>query len=79
MCRKFHTDINDLRLLCTYFGPGTLWIKDNDFISKKNNALDFKCDKENIQQVETGDISMLKAQFIDVIKHQLFFFIKPRN
>ncbi len=61
MCRKFHTDINDLRLLCTYFGPGTLWIKDNDFISKKNNALDFKCDKENIQQVETGDISILKG------------------
>jgi len=28
MCRKFHTDINDLRMLCTYVGPGTLWIPD---------------------------------------------------
>ncbi len=24
MCSRFHTDINDLRLLCTYIGPGTL-------------------------------------------------------
>jgi len=24
MCRRFHTDMNDLRLLCTYTGPGTL-------------------------------------------------------
>ncbi len=24
MCSRFHTDINDLRLLCTYLGPGTL-------------------------------------------------------
>lgn len=23
MCRKFHTDINELRMLCTYVGPGT--------------------------------------------------------
>jgi cell fate (sporulation/competence/biofilm development) regulator YmcA (YheA/YmcA/DUF963 family) len=25
-CRKFHTDITDYRLLCTYAGPGTMYI-----------------------------------------------------
>jgi hypothetical protein len=24
-CRAFHVDYNDLRLLCTYWGPGTQW------------------------------------------------------
>jgi len=30
MCRRFHTDINDLRMLCTYSGPGTLWLEDDN-------------------------------------------------
>ncbi|HAA11800.1 MAG TPA: hypothetical protein DCE41_08930, partial [Cytophagales bacterium] len=30
MCRKFHTDLNDLRLLCTYSGPGTLWLREDN-------------------------------------------------
>jgi hypothetical protein len=33
MCRKFHTDINDLRLLCTYSGSGTLWVED-DYVNR---------------------------------------------
>jgi hypothetical protein len=30
MCRKFHTDVVDLRLLCTYSGPGTLWLTEDN-------------------------------------------------
>jgi len=30
MCRRFHTDINDVRLLCTYKGPGTVCLKKSD-------------------------------------------------
>lgn len=30
MCRRFHTDINDVRLLCTYKGPGTVCLKNSD-------------------------------------------------
>lgn len=26
MCRKFHTDVTDYRLLCGYAGPGTLYV-----------------------------------------------------
>jgi hypothetical protein len=29
MCRRFHTDMNDLRLLCTYTGPGTLLLPED--------------------------------------------------
>lgn len=27
-CRRFHTDLTDYRLICTYSGPATLWIVD---------------------------------------------------
>ncbi|NRB62206.1 MAG: DUF1826 domain-containing protein, partial [Saprospiraceae bacterium] len=30
MCRKFHTDVNSLRMLCTYTGPGTLWVAEEN-------------------------------------------------
>ena len=54
MCRKFHADMNQLRLLCTYVGPGTLWLPDDiqkDVISK-----------DEIQQVKTGNIALLKGK-----------------
>ncbi|MCP4440051.1 MAG: DUF1826 domain-containing protein [Aureispira sp.] len=65
MCRRFHTDINYLRLLCTYVGQGTLWLPDT--------AVDWKAytahvgneqivkDKELIQQVDAGDVTILKG------------------
>jgi hypothetical protein len=63
MCRKFHTDINDLRLLCTYVGPGTLWLPDEIIDheavkAKRNNII---LDKSLIQQVETGNVVILKG------------------
>tara|TARA_B110000046_G_scaffold163821_1_gene179017 strand:+ start:66 stop:728 length:663 start_codon:yes stop_codon:yes gene_type:complete len=65
MCRRFHTDINDLRLLCTYSGPGTLWLTEDNI---NRNALDSddeeKCiaiDQEQIQQAKTGDAIILKG------------------
>ncbi|MEL6124115.1 MAG: DUF1826 domain-containing protein, partial [Bacteroidota bacterium] len=65
MCRRFHTDINDVRLLCTYTGPGTLWLT-NDNINRR--ALDsydgnesIVMDPERIQQVPEGAIALLKG------------------
>lgn len=68
MCRKFHTDINTLRLLCTYIGQGTLWLPD-EAINKEllKRRTDRRADKEiiidetQIQQVNTGDIVILKG------------------
>lgn len=62
MCRKFHTDINDIRMLCTYSGPGTLWLTD-DNINHRNLGLNqsIVIDEEKIQQVQTGAVALLKG------------------
>ena len=63
MCRKFHSDINDLRILCTYYGPGTLWLP-KETIDKKAYSADkddFIIDESLIQQVATGDAVILKG------------------
>ncbi|MEM1323145.1 MAG: DUF1826 domain-containing protein [Bacteroidota bacterium] len=65
MCRKFHTDVNDLRLLCTYMGPGTLWLPDEAIDEKAlrttKNDQNIVLDKQLIQQVNTGDVVILKG------------------
>lgn len=65
MCRKFHSDINDLRLLCTYMGPGTLWLPDEHVDYKalqagKDNQEIVK-DEQQIQQASAGDVVLLKG------------------
>lgn len=66
MCRKFHTDINDLRLLCTYSGPGTLWLPDDNVNHAAFNDLDSKnehivIDESRIQQAPAGAVVLLKG------------------
>lgn len=65
MCRRFHTDINSLRLLCTYAGQGTLWLPDEivnpkAFQTRGNNEQIVK-DESQIQQAGTGDVIILKG------------------
>ncbi len=65
MCSRFHSDVNDLRMLCTYSGQGTLWLpneavnhrahwsgKDNDEIVAKPKL---------IQRANAGDVLILKG------------------
>jgi len=65
MCRKFHTDVNDIRLLCTYVGQGTLWLPDEAVNEKAlvmggdNDAI--VKDEKFVQQVATGDVVLLKG------------------
>ena len=65
MCRKFHTDINALRLLCTYAGPGTIWVSDEVANSKEFlnqiDDLDMLPDEGLIERLETGDVAILKG------------------
>ena len=65
MCRKFHTDVNDLRMLCTYSGPGTLWLKENNVNRKALEACgDNACiviDESEIQRAKTGAVVLLKG------------------
>ena len=59
MCRKFHTDINDVRLLCTYVGPGTLWVSEDE----KNGIVDeeLPINENQVNQAVTGDVLVLKG------------------
>ncbi len=65
MCRKFHTDINALRMLCTYSGPGTLWLPDettnSKVVQRQINNKDIKIGDNLIEQVETGHVVILKG------------------
>lgn len=65
MCRRFHTDVNDLRLLCTYVGPGTLWlpndaVNDNAIRGHDHHA-PIERSPEDVQQVGTGHVVILKG------------------
>lgn len=65
MCRKFHTDVNELRLLCTYTGKGTLWLPEEAINRHALNGISdnhtIVKDDRLIQQVRTGDIAILKG------------------
>lgn len=65
MCRKFHTDVNELRLLCSYAGQGTLWLPEevinrNGLNGRGDNQSIVK-DETLIQKVPTGDVAILKG------------------
>lgn len=65
MCRKFHSDINDLRMLCTYSGPGTLWLTDDNVnVKALGSRSDNKCivlDESKVQQAKTAAVVLLKG------------------
>ncbi len=65
MCRKFHTDLNDLRMLCTYVGPGTIWVPDEivdcQSLRAKRGDAELDIEERHIQQVSTGEVVILKG------------------
>ncbi|MEM6642638.1 MAG: DUF1826 domain-containing protein [Bacteroidota bacterium] len=64
MCKRFHTDINDLRMLCTYRGQGTLWVKEDLLEDSSLHSIDTDCidaDDPRIRQANAGDILILKG------------------
>ena len=65
MCRKFHADINKLRMLCTYVGPGTLWLPEEavnyQAYEDRSDNDEIVIDDGLIQQVATGDVTILKG------------------
>ena len=65
MCRKFHTDVNFLRLLCTYEGKGTLWLPDEVVNQKQFNRRgindEITVEEHHIQRADSGDVLILKG------------------
>ncbi len=64
MCRLFHTDAIELRLLCTYLGPGTLWVPDQfvnwDRMEEPSNEARV-LDMDQVQQFAPFEVGILKG------------------
>ena len=70
MCPKFHTDHVTCRLVTTYSGPATEWVKNGKLdsttvLSQVNDNSDNPSadsfPSNDIQQVNTGDVALLKG------------------
>ena len=65
MCRRFHTDINDLRMLCTYLGKGTLWISEENLdykeLAMQSKEKEFNPDPQHIRYAQAGEVLILKG------------------
>ena len=65
MCRRFHTDINDLRMICTYLGKGTLWVDeeglDRDLLHAQSQKPEFVQADECIRYSRAGEVLILKG------------------
>ncbi len=68
MCRRFHVDMYELRMLCTYLGRGTHWLS-NDNINY--NSLNNYESNEGIVLREK-DVNQLKATDVAIIKGALY-------
>ena len=65
MCRRFHTDVNDIRLLCTLMGQGTLWLPEHNVnreaLNTQKDNEDIVIDSNHIMQVPENGVVLLKG------------------
>ena len=73
-CRKFHTDYVTIRLLCTYVGPGTEWVRNEDVVRKNLARADVDLETANrsvlrvrdvVHHCAAGDLLLLKGEAFD--------------
>ena len=73
-CRKFHTDNVTVRLLCTYAGPGTEWVKNEDVVRENLARADVDPETANrsvlrapdvVNRCMAGDLLLLKGEAYD--------------
>jgi len=74
-CPIFHSDFNYLRLVCTYYGEGTLWLTNDNVNFNKIGCGDNNQIVKNIkivQKMNEFEIGILKgAKFPDNISHPI--------
>ncbi|MEN2748054.1 DUF1826 domain-containing protein [Sphingomonas sp. T9W2] len=56
-CRRFHADYVAVRLICTYAGPGTQWLANDDAL-----ALAAGVEPTTIRSIATGDVALFKGR-----------------
>lgn len=65
MCKRFHVDIYNLRMICTYEGQGTLWLTEDNINTRalnnggSNEAIVLR--QADIKQLDTKDVAILKG------------------
>lgn len=63
MCPRFHVDHVPIRLITTYAGIGSQWLKEGAMDrSQLGNPLAEPQDFKNIQQINCGDVALLKGE-----------------
>lgn len=80
MCRLFHTDANELRMLCTYWGPGTQWVEDDNiqipptsFATNEGRIRDLS----QVRKVATGNVVLMKGALHDQIDNNALMHRSP--
>ncbi len=68
MCRRFHIDMYELRMLCTYKGQGTFWVSSNNV---NYQALNSGGNNEEIV-LRAGQVNQLKETEVAIIKGALY-------
>ncbi len=70
-CRKFHTDNVTVRLLCTYVGPGTQWVRNEDAVRGNLGRTDVDLETANrsvfrvpeaVRECTAGDVLLMKGE-----------------
>jgi hypothetical protein len=62
-CRKFHVDAVKIRLFCTFLGPGTEWIRDEDLVFENLDRMDCCVDDYNASLLSAGTRVQRMAPF----------------
>ena len=60
MCPRFHVDNVPLRLLTTYAGPGSEWLREDQ--SPRRELLTSLPPVDNIQHLSVGEVAVLKGE-----------------
>ncbi|WP_455887226.1 DUF1826 domain-containing protein [Pseudomonas rustica] len=60
MCPRFHVDNVPLRLLTTYAGPGSEWLREQE--SPRGELHIAETPVDNIQQLRVGEVAVLKGE-----------------
>jgi len=68
MCRRFHVDMYELRMLCTYEGQGTMWLNESNINQEALNSFE----GNNKIVVNPNDMKQLNATDVGIIKGALY-------
>jgi len=60
MCPRFHVDNVPLRLLTTYAGPGSEWLREQE--SPRGELHTAQVPVDNIQKLHVGEVAVLKGE-----------------